>query len=435
MNLDYVDHACKKLSPNILLIEAYTDANIGSCALVENSLKILENKFRQSEIRIMAQYPEAFRHLYNKLAIQDIFKYPSRQPRLRQLLWLFKTLGWMTGVMIMIPCMRRRLLVKNISLIEKIRPFLWADMIISVGGERLNDKFYKNIIFSLYTYVLSKVLDKKMILFPQTIGPFFFLWSKWLTKKVLKRIDLIYTRDHASTYIVCNELGVPEEKVVNAIDVAILQEPIRREKALSLIPAKEEDILVGISTMRWSYFKNRIQTPYSNYNAYVTEMAAIADTLIEKYNVTIVFYPTNFPIHGSRDDDAQSARQIFSLMKNKQHARIITKLRTPAEFQGMLSCSQINITTRMHACILSTTAYVPVISVNYLFKLREYMDSLGLGEFSIDIEEFCAEKAIKAFNLMWPERDTWVQHLKVVVDQKRRLLWKAMEALDALASR
>ena len=31
--------------------------------------------------------------------------------------------------------------------------------------------------------------------------------------------------------------------------------------------------------MRWGYFKNRIETPYNNYDAYVKELAKTANTL------------------------------------------------------------------------------------------------------------------------------------------------------------
>jgi polysaccharide pyruvyl transferase WcaK-like protein len=418
----------------VLIVEAYTDANIGSCALVENSLKIIESKFKKAEIRVMAHYPQAFTDLYDKPAINDIFQYPFKQPRFRQISWLLKTLCWMLGTFIV----SRRLRHKSASSVgcsrfcEKISPFLWADLVVSVGAERLNDNFYKNIVFSLYTYYLCKSYKKKMVLFPSTIGPFFFWWSKLLTKKVLSKVDLVYTRDQASTRVLYNELKIPSEKILNSVDVAVLQVPISKKQAHLMIRANEDEILVGISAMRWTYFKNRIELPYSNYDAYVHEMAITADSLISQYNLTIVFYPTNYPIHASREDDLSTAYDISSLITNKKKTKIITKLPTPSQLQGMLACSQVNITTRMHACILSTSACVPTISINYLFKVREYMDSLGLSDFSIDIEEFCAAWTLKAFSKIWSEREQWRTHLENVIDQKRRLLWQSMEPLDAL---
>jgi len=442
MNMELTDKfSCNILkssqSLRILIIEAYTDANVGSCALVENSLKILKSKFKDSQIKIMAHDPESFAGLYNKLSIKDIFHYPFKQTRLKQVIWLLKTIYWMSGTLIISKLLTHKYLNKKnwYPFQNKIKSFIWADLVVSVGAERINDKYFKNIIFSLFTYCLVKSFKKKMVIFPSTIGPFLFGWSKTVTKKTLNKVDLIYTRDNLSNQITCNLLSPGKKKIINSSDVAVLQEPIKKEDALEMIAAGNKERLVGISAMQWSYFKNRIETPYSNYGAYIKEMAITADTLINKYNVTIIFYPTNFPVHGCRENDITTADDIHSLIKNKKKIKIINKLSTPAQLQGMLSCSQVNITTRMHACILSTSAYVPTISINYLFKVSEYMQSLGLSDFSIDIEEFYAEKALKMFDEIWLERKKWRIHIEKAIIQKRLLLWESMDALDALVSK
>lgn len=428
----------KKITKNnrqlhILIIEAYTDANIGSCALVENTLKILRTKFPDSEIKVMAQYPKAFSDLYNVTGVDDIFCYPAKRSLYYKILWLIKTVLWMLFNLFELKLHKENVSDQNKLMIfqEPIVPFLWADIVVSVGAERLNDKYYKTVLFSLYSLYVSKYLGKKTIIFPSTFGPFFFWWSKLFAGKVLSQLDIIYTRDHASTQTICDNLNVPREKVISSVDVAVLQESIGKREALRMIPAEENELIVGISAMRWGYFKNRIETPYSNYDAYVRELAKTANTLISEYGVTIVFYPTNYRIHGCEDDDPSTAYNVLSMINYPKRVKVISRLPKPSQFQGMLSCSQINITTRMHACILSTNAYIPTISINYLFKLKEYMSSLGLSDFSIDIEEFCSEKALTAFRKMWPEREKWRIHLEKKIRARKHILWNTMERLNA----
>jgi polysaccharide pyruvyl transferase WcaK-like protein len=122
-------------------------------------------------------------------------------------------------------------------------------------------------------------------------------------------------------------------------------------------------------------------------------------------------------------------------MKNKACAHIIGTLPSPSELKGMLACSEVNITTRMHACILSTGASIPTISVNYLFKLKEYMHSLGLGDYSIDIEEFNADWALRAFDFLWQERPRWRAAISEAISKKQKQLDASMERFDALLSR
>jgi polysaccharide pyruvyl transferase WcaK-like protein len=184
--------------------------------------------------------------------------------------------------------------------------------------------------------------------------------------------------------------------------------------------------------MKWSYFKNKIETEFSNYRSYLHEMAVVADRLVSEHGVKVVLYPTNYPVHGCREDDLSTAVEIRKRMKHGGEVTIIEELPPPARLKGMLACSELNITTRMHACILSTGAGVPTISVNYLFKVREYMRSLGLEEFSIDIEEFNSDWALDAFGRMWPERERWRDHISGKIGEKKKNIKKAMENLDDL---
>lgn len=418
---------------NILIIEAYTDANVGSCSLVENAIKILRHQFPDSNIRVMAHEPTVFMELYGIESIKDIFEFPFLRPRFLQLAWLCKTIIWMSVCWMASSLFPSRLLTQGtVPFQRKLAPFLWADLVVSVGAERINDKFFKNIVFSLYMLALVKRLGKKLVIFPSTIGPFFFNWSKWLAKRVLRTINLIYVRDELSEEITRDLIGPGVGNLFRTTDLAVLQGGIPRHEALAMIPAGHEEQIVGISAMRWSYFKNRIETPYSNYEAYVQETAKLADTLIKEFKVRVVFYPTNFPLHGCREDDLATALEIMDRMTNRGGVTVIESLPTPSQLKGMLACSELNVTTRMHACILSTGAAVPTISINYLFKVREYMRSLGLEEFSVDIEEYHADWALNTFRRMWPERERWREHIHRVIEQKKEDLLRALERVHDL---
>jgi polysaccharide pyruvyl transferase WcaK-like protein len=419
---------------NILIFEAYSDANIGACALVENAIALLHRRYPAAAIRVMAREPGVFRNLYGVDAVPDVFEYPFLQPRWRQVIWLVRALLWMASCWIAAGLHDRdRLRTTRVPFRSKIEDFLWADLAVSVGAERINDKFFKNIVFSLYTYALLRRIGARCVIFPATIGPFLFGWSRRLARRVLSGVDLIYTRDEASLEITRGLLGPGTGTVHGTSDIALMQEQIGRDEALTIIGAAGEESIVGISAMRWSYFRNRIETPYSNFEAYVREMALLADTLIDEYGVRIVMYPTNYPVHGCREDDLGVSLEIRSRMSRGKDVTVIEELPTPARLKGMLACSQINVTTRMHACILSTGAGAPTISVNYLFKVREHMRSLGLEEFSIDIEEFNSQWALETFRRMWPERERWRAHLERAVEEKQRGILDAMKYLDGVA--
>ncbi|MCK5133663.1 MAG: polysaccharide pyruvyl transferase family protein [Candidatus Sabulitectum sp.] len=418
---------------NFLIFEAYTDANVGSCALVENAIAAVKSRFPNAHIKVMAHRPSYFHSLYGVDAIADIFKYPFLQTRSKQILWLGKTICWMSYCWLLAPLLRTtNRAVSSLPLRTKLEAFLWADIAISVGAERINDKYFKNIAFSLYTYSLIQRLHRKLVLFPSTIGPLIFKPSRIATKAVLKRIDLIFTRDELSATIVENLIGRNSGNLIRSIDLAILQSFSRAKGAQKILPFRAKKAIVGISVMHWSYFKNKVETPFSNYKAYTKQFALLADALIDCYKVHIVFYPTNYHTHGCREDDVTAARDVLGQMKNKLRTTIVETLPTPFQLKSMLACSEVNITTRMHACILSTSSGTPTISVNYLFKIREYMESLGLERFSIDIEEFNSEWALAAFEEMWREKEKWRSNLALVMQSKEKLLSSSLDHLHDL---
>jgi polysaccharide pyruvyl transferase WcaK-like protein/glycosyltransferase involved in cell wall biosynthesis len=406
----------------ILVCEAYTDSNVGSCALVENSIYLLKNKYPNAEIRLMSYYPQVYVGKYGVDVVNDIFDYPYVKNHLQKLLWLIKTLYWM----IFIYFLPERISTQLFN--NKTRDFFWADWIVSIGAERINDKYIKNEFFSEYTYKFVKRIKRKMILFPCTIGPFLSKYTENLFKKVGKDIDLIYTRDLQS-HLLTNRLLDKTSNSINTCDVAVFQNWESRKEMLN---KKYNKQIVGISVLKWSYFANKANTPYSNYKSYVNEMASVIDTLINKYNVHITLIPTNFPIHGGNGDDLKVAFEIFNKSTGKKDIDIIENLVTPTELKSILSASEINITTRMHACILSTGAFVPTISINYLFKLREYMNSIGLEDYSVDICDFEHTVILDMFEKMWNTRDYWQAHLKIEIEQNKQNLLNAINELDAL---
>jgi glycosyltransferase involved in cell wall biosynthesis len=366
------------MEKNFLIIEAYTDANIGSGALVENIIKILNQHLgvNKENIRIMAHYPTCFETKYNVTAVHDVFKYPFGKNRLLQIVWLVKTTRWM-----LLDWIFYKYAIKK----QRWKDYDWADIVISIGAERINDKNIKNEFFSLYNYAIVKRFGKVMILAPSTFGPFLYKHTKILTKKVFGKLDLIYCRDQKSFDTISSFNEICKQKIINTNDIAILQD---WDLEFNHKLFDNDRPVVGISVLQWNYSTNKYSTPFCNYESYKNEMALFVNNIIEKYHVNIIFFPTNFPVNGCGENDLLPSQDIIQLIRNKSSVKLIENLISANEFKSMLACSELNITTRMHACILSTGAFIPTMSINYLFKLREYMSSLNLGEYALDIEDF-----------------------------------------------
>jgi polysaccharide pyruvyl transferase WcaK-like protein len=388
----------KGVCMKILLTEAYTDANVGSAALVENSIELLKPFARSGYIRVLAQNKDAIEKFCGIPTSHEIFILPLGKNRLVQIIWLVSNLSWMAAQWIVrltrlpIPC---RYFTFSVRKKESLRFIRESELCVSVGAERLNDNFFLALPFSLYTLWLIKAYGKKMILFPQTIGPFYFAVSRYFTRRALLRCDYIYARDMKSLDTL-KALKIPENKYKFIPDVALLQKTASPGRIREI--CREQDIpvgrgpLAGVSALKWSYFKSKGKSDYSHYKKVI---AGTCDYLIENKDYHIVFVPTNVGIHGCREDDINTGREILELMRNVKRTTLINSLYTPADIKGISGLMDIFIATRMHACILSTGAFTPTVSINYQFKLYEYMKLLGLEHYTVDIEEVSFDKLKK----------------------------------------
>lgn len=74
-------------------------------------------------------------------------------------------------------------------------------------------------------------------------------------------------------------------------------------------------------------------------------------------------------------------------MKHNKRVTNIHRVLTPIEMATLFTQCHFSIVTRMHAAILCSGAgNKPVIAINYLYKLREYMKNIGFEKYSIDID-------------------------------------------------
>jgi colanic acid/amylovoran biosynthesis protein len=66
----------------------------------------------------------------------------------------------------------------------------------------------------------------------------------------------------------------------------------------------------------------------------------------------------------------------------------------PSRIMDLLQKTDAVVATRLHSAILALLSGVPVLTVAYQIKTREVMESLGLGDFSMDISGLVPEKML-----------------------------------------
>ena len=135
-------------------------------------------------------------------------------------------------------------------------------------------------------------------------------------------------------------------------------------------------------------------------------------------------------MHGCREDDVAVARDIISRMRHSDRAYSVEKLFTPAQMKAVMGRLEMCLVTRMHACILSTGINTPTCSINYQFKLHEYMKLVGLGDYTIDIDEVSYDRLKSLVERTWEQRSAMRATLTLSIPE---LCYQLKADMDGLA--
>lgn len=372
----------------VVIAEGGPAGNVGSMALIENALKIIRSKYPNCDISILCSDAESVERAlrldeldYNVKVLNELFKKPKRN-KLYQIFWLVTTIFWFfySRVLLLFSkkiswafCGQSRIVLKEIE---------ESEYVYCIGAERINDVYYKVALLSLYLIETYIKMGKKVCHMSLTIGPVFYKSTISKAKKVFNECYAIFVRDTKS-YNILKEWNCKAPYQFSTFDIALLQN-VKSERINTLMSefAIEENF-IGVSVISWGF--SHVAGP-ARQSDYVKSHAEVLDYIIEKYNRQIVFTPTVI-CKGYAKWDTEVADDVVKLMKHKDKVVNIQRLLTPCELAALYTKCYFSIVTRMHASILCSGAGgKPIIAVNYLYKLREYMKNIDFEEYSVDID-------------------------------------------------
>lgn len=381
----------------IVITEGGAASNVGSMALIENAIRIARKKYGQAKITVFCCDKDLVEIVLRKdglhddvTVLNDLFVIP-RTNKVFQFLWYIRCLLWVMWsrlILFFTPRIswafigRRK---RNLMEVED------ADFVYCIGAERINDIYYKTAMLSLYAIGTYIKMGKKLVHMSLTIGPVFYKSTIRLAKSILNNSYAIFVRDQKS-YDILREWCCAAPYQYNSYDIALLQKIDSAIIRNILDEFGIEPGFVGLSCIKWSFRKARGPVRQDGYEK---AQAEVLDYIIEKYGKQIVVTPTVFI--GSEHDDAGIGRRIAKLMKHGDKVICVSRLLSPIELASLFSMCSFSLVTRMHAAILCSGAGGrPVIAINYLYKLREYMKNIGFEDYSVDID-FVQSNLLKSY--------------------------------------
>lgn len=309
--------------------------------------------------------------------------------------------------------------IKNIILNEREKSISnlinEVDLVLDLsGGDSFSDIYgYKRFIENVLMKKITLKYNKKLILLPQTIGPFNNKIVAKVAQNIINKSTKTYARDILSYDIVTNNLKVSKEKVELTPDMAFWLESSNKE---IIKFDKEKSIYIGINISGLL-----INGGYNNSNMfnfktdYKKLMKEIVYLLQKKENVKLIFIPHVVPDNLPVEDDILASNNLIKEMNatNNKNILIINEKLKEDELKGIIKKCDFFIGGRMHACIGAISSGVPTVPIAYSRKFLGIWKKFGLDDSVVDPRNEELEKIINKINKNYELRNDIKNQLEV----------------------
>lgn len=381
------------MNEKVLIVDAYTPAHVGNGVLLVCSIDVVKRAFPNAEIRFLS-LEMTTPHLVTDAPYEEfLFRFPVNTGALTKLFWFLRNILFVIVQAINVYTFRFNPASLSFTNYRKkaLDEIFKADIVVSITGESINDRTKRALPFYLFSYWLAAAWGKKMVIFPQSIGPLRRAWTRFITRLTLRKCTLVVGRDQFSIQEL-RSLDIPEEKVVYSPDVGVIQPRCAQEEARKILADQGIDIgsseLIGVS----------VSTPIEDGIAKINHIEIIVDALREslaKRDAILLIMPANMPLKGVDEGDYNDCEAFRARLSEFRTYILQPRIYTPNEYKGILGLLSFFVTSRMHVSILSTMAVTPTITLNTQRKLRGFMTNIGQEAYSMDLDGLTSEQLVQ----------------------------------------
>lgn len=245
-----------------------------------------------------------------------------------------------------------------------------CDLVLDIGeGDSFSDIYgWKRLLIQVWTKVLASRGGCRLILSPQTLGPFRSPLSRWLADLGLGRAKAVCARDRlSSAYFQGRSLST---KLIETTDVAFLLPFVRPARKLA---ASNCAIGLNVSGLLWSggYTRN-------NQFGLTLDYRSTIDKILRHFlsvpGCEIHLIPHVVSASCAEEDDYRAMKEI---QRNYPGIILAGPFSNPSEAKSYISGLDFFAGARMHACIASFSAGVPCIPMAYSRKFKGLFGTLG----------------------------------------------------------
>lgn len=284
------------------------------------------------------------------------------------------------------------------KVVKTVTHFAESDAVFVKGGGFIHAYGEKTAPYLMWYFLfyirLGLKLNKKVIILPNSFGPFEGLTVKKQVRKVLSKVDLIYARENTSSYELGHLLG---RKIQVESDLGFFLQKGNDEIAIEILDKYDlsiEDKIIGITVRPWRFPGSN--NPSDLYVKYIGSVVQLIMYLVEKgYKIALCNQSLGLNSH---EDDRNAIRDLLAAVTHPNVVWIDENL-TCDVLKSLYSHFYFFVGTRFHSIIFSLTSLVPSIAIGYGGnKAKGIMGDFDLDNYLIPINEINSSILIESFD-------------------------------------
>lgn len=307
-------------------------------------------------------------------------------------------------------------------------------MIVKGGGflhtyNRLTDIYY--LYYSLYNIMLADRLGKKVVIMPNSFGPFLGKLEQAIVKKVLNKVELIYAREDISKKYLQNVL---RRKVYLSSDLGFFISSNKNKSKYNenIFTTDKKKVAITMRPYRFPEYSDSSK----RYENYINEMYKVSKELINRGYYPVFVAHTLGP--SAHEDDRISLKEVIEKLQkagvaNKDYSYIDNAAMNCYDLANLYSKVDYIIGTRFHSVIFAMTSLKPAIAISYSgHKTTGIMKDMGLEKYVVEIGEIDSEVMLKKFDNLIDETDIVREKIKQYLDKCETNKMKMLRKIKTL---
>jgi colanic acid/amylovoran biosynthesis protein len=322
--------------------------------------------------------------------------------------------------------LRSKLISNNFYLNQINKAYMVAAI---SGGDSFSDIYgLGRLFYGSLPQLLVLLVGKKLVLLPQTIGPFKGKYAQIIGRYIINKADVVYSRDHAGLQE-AKDLLHPEdrsEKFKFCYDVGFVVEPIKpRETGMNDFLFKKDSsrFIVGLNVSGLLYMGGYTRKNMFGLKIdYKKLIYDVIDFFISEKNLSVLLVPHVFGYGENSESDSVVCEKIYEELKTRYPDRLFFVKGTynQSEIKYIIGMCDFFVGSRMHACIAALSQCIPAVAIAYSKKFSGVFESIGVGHLVADPRIMNERQIVDVIENAFEDRQNIKEGLQKMIPQVKK---------------